>query len=424
VHKTANPDSIKAFLKDLYERALAPALPKNAMHQLKWPEVPGRTYILSAGKAATQMVAAIQDRVPLQAEGLIVTRRGYVHSGFQPGNMQIIEASHPVPDASGAGAAQTALAAADALDKDDLLLVLMSGGASALLPAPADGIALAEKQKITRALLHCGAPIHEMNIVRKHLSAIKGGRLAARAWPAATHMIAISDIPGDDIGMIGSGPTVADRSTCAETLSIAEKYEITLPSAIKALLTTGLLETPNPDDPKMQRSTAEICARPADMCATAGLAAQALGYEVIMLGDALEGDALTLGNEHAMQALSLKAEGRKVALISGGEATVAVHNPDGRGGRCTAYLLACALSLAGEPDIYGFAADSDGIDGSEDNAGAFLWPGILDVMGGGAQARQLLASDNSYLAFQQADGLLMTGPSGTNVNDLRVLLVG
>jgi len=393
------------------------------MSDLDWPQVPGRTYILSVGKAATQMFAAIQNRLPDHAEGLIVTRRGYVQPGFAPNNMRIVEASHPVPDAAGADAAQMALVAADALGEEDLLLVLMSGGASALLPAPAEGISLTEKQNITRALLHCGAPIGEMNVVRKHLSAIKGGRLAARAWPAATHMIAISDIPGDDIAMIGSGPTVADSSTCADTLAIIEKYQIALPAAVRQKLEADMLETPKSGDPKMQRSNSVICARPADMCAAAVKAAKAHGYETIMLGDALEGDALQLGREHAMRALALKAEGLKVALISGGEATVTVHNRDGRGGRCTAYLLACALTLEGEPDICGFAADSDGIDGSEDNAGAYLWPGILDAMGSGAQARQWLDSDNSYIAFQKADGLLMTGPSGTNVNDLRVLLV-
>jgi glycerate 2-kinase len=424
VHKTANPDSIKAFLKDLYERALAPALPKNAMRGLKWPKAPGRTYILSVGKAATQMVAAIQNRLPKNANGLVVTRRGYVHPGFAADNMRIIEAAHPVPDASGADAAQIALKAADTLGPDDLLLVLMSGGASALLPAPAKGISLAEKQEITRALLRSGAPISEMNIVRKHLSAIKGGHLAARAWPAATHMIAISDIPGDDIAMIGSGPTVADSSTCADALAIVRKYGVTLPPAIEAQLETGALETPKPGDPRMQRTSAEICARPADMCAAAGAEAIKSGYEVIMLGDALEGDALELGKEHATLAKALKAEGRKVALISGGEATVAVRNPAGRGGRCTAYLLSCALTLAGEPDICGLAADSDGIDGSEDNAGAFLWPGVLDAMGGVARAYEMLDQDNSYIAFQQAGALLMTGPSGTNVNDLRVVLVG
>ena len=424
MHKTENPESTKAILRDLYERALAPALPINAMRDLEWPEVPGRTFILAVGKAATPMYAAIQNRLPNDAEGIIVTPRGYAQPGFAPQYMQIIEASHPVPDAAGTYAAQMSLAVAAELGVDDLLLVLMSGGASALLPAPAAGLSLPEKQGITRALLHSGAPIGEMNIVRKHLSAIKGGRLAEAAWPAATHMIAISDIPGDDISLIGSGPSVADSSTCADALAIIEKYAISLPPAISAQLVEGLLETPKPDDLKMQRSTAEICARPADMCAAAGAATRALGYDVIMLGEALEGDALNLGKDHALRAIALKKEGRKTALISGGEATVAVRNPNGRGGRCTAYLLACVLALAGEPGISGFAADSDGVDGSEDNAGAFLWPTILDAMGGTGQARQMLESDNSYLAFQKADGLLMTGPSGTNVNDLRVLLVG
>ena len=393
------------------------------MHDLQWPEAAGRIYVLSVGKAATRMVAAIQDRLPQTAEGLVVTRRGYVHPGFAADNMRIIEASHPVPDAAGAEAAQIALEAADTLNADDLLLVLMSGGASALLPAPAEGLSLSEKQGITRALLRSGAPISEMNIVRKHLSAIKGGHLAARAWPAATHMIAISDIPGDDIAMIGSGPTIADRSTCAEALAIVKKYGITLPPAVQVQLDNAALETPKSDDPKMQRTRAEICARPADMCAAAAAAAIQAGYEAIMLGDALEGNAVELGKDHALHALACKAAGRKVALISGGEATVAVRNPDGRGGRCTAYLLSCALALAGEPEICGLAADSDGIDGSEDNAGAFLWPGVVTAMGGEARARQLLERDNSYLAFEKADGLLMTGPSGTNVNDLRILLV-
>ncbi len=393
------------------------------MRDLTWPAVRGQTYLLSVGKAATQMAAAISHHLPRDIEGLIVTRQGYVQPGFAPGHIAIVEASHPVPDAAGAQAAQTALAAADALAEGDLLLVLMSGGASALLPAPAAGISLPEKQAVTRALLHSGAPIGEMNIVRKHLSAIKGGHLASRAWPAMIHMIGISDIPGDDVAMIGSGPTVADSSTCADTLAIVARYQIALPEAIRAQLEDGTLETPKPDDPRLQRSTAVLCARPADMCAAAAEAAKAQGYDIVMLGDALEGDALALGRDHATQALALKAQGRKVALISGGEATVIVRNRDGRGGRCSAYLLACALALEGEPDICGFAADSDGIDGSEDNAGAFLWPGILDAMGGAAQAREMLDSDNSYLAFKTAEGLLLTGPSGTNVNDLRVLLV-
>jgi glycerate 2-kinase len=423
VHKTTNPDSIKAFLEDLYLRSLAPALPEQAMRDVEWPKVNGRTYVLSVGKAATQMAASIHDRLPDDASGLIVTRQGYAQPGFTPDNFQIVEASHPVPDAAGADAAQTALAAADDLSENDLLLVLMSGGASALLPAPAEGLSLAEKQAVTQSLLHSGAPIGEMNIIRKHLSAIKGGRLAARAWPAATHMVAISDIPGDDIAMIGSGPTVADSSTCADALAIIDKYEITIPQAVRRQLDEGMLETPKADDPRMQQATADICARPADICAAAVKAVEALGYQAIMLGDALEGDALQLGEEHARLALQIKAEGRKAALISGGEATVTVRNRDGRGGRCTAYMLACALTLNDAPGIIGLAADSDGIDGSEDNAGAFLWPGIMASIGGEDAGRALLESDNSYLAFAQADGLLMTGPSGTNVNDLRILLI-
>ncbi len=388
-----------------------------------WPVVAGRTFVLSVGKAATQMAAAIHDRLPERAEGVIVTRQGYAQSDFKPDNMAIIEASHPVPDDVGAKAAQTVLSAVDALGEDDLLIVLMSGGASALLPAPVDGLSLTEKQAITKALLHSGAPIDQMNIVRKHLSAIKGGRLAARAFPAATHMIAISDIPGDEIGMIGSGPAIADPSTCADALEIIQRYKIDIPSAIRIGLENGIFETPKPGDRRMQKVSASLCARPADMCEAAKVAVEAHGYEAVMLGDALEGDALQLGREHADLALKLQSQGRKCALISGGEATVNIRNPKGRGGRCSAYLLACAIALDGTEHICGFAADSDGIDGSEDNAGAFLWPEVLTAMGGRKQALDSLENDNSYLAFQQADALYLTGPSGTNVNDLRILLV-
>lgn len=404
--------------------ALAPALPINAMKGQEWPKVKGRTFVLSVGKAATQMAAAIYDSLPREAEGLIVTRQGYAQPDFAPNNLPIIQASHPVPDDAGAKAARLALSAADALGEDDLLLVLMSGGASSLLPAPAEGITLSEKQAVTKALLRCGAPIDQMNIVRKHLSAIKGGRLAERAYPAMTHMIAISDIPGDDIGMIGSGPTIADPSTCDDALAIIDSYSIPIPDKVRSKLDSEALETPKPNHPKMQKISASLCARPADMCAAAQSAVEAHGYETIMLGDALEGDAVKLGQEHARLALSIKSENRRVALISGGEATVTIKNTDGRGGRCSAYLLSCALALDGAPDICGFAADSDGIDGSEDNAGAFIWPEIFSAMGGFENAEKLLQNDNSYLAFRQSNALLMTGPSGTNVNDLRVILIG
>lgn len=369
------------------------------------------------------MAAAIHCRLPQDLSGIIVTRRGYKQTGFAPHNIAIIEASHPVPDDAGAKAAQRALADANELGKDDLLLVLMSGGASSLLPAPAPGISLAEKQALTKALLRCGAPIGEMNIVRKHLSAIKGGHLAVRAWPAKTHMIAISDIPGDDISMIGSGPTVADISTCEDALEIVSRYDLEIPMSIKHQWQRGSLETPKPDDRKMALSNADICARAADICEAAAQQAKNAGYEPIMLGDDLEGDAVALGQGHAKLARELQSQGRKAAIISGGEATVTVHNRDGRGGRCTTYLLACALALHGTRNISGFAADTDGIDGTEDNAGAFIWPDIVTEIGGQKTAQHLLDTDNSHQAFQTADALLMTGPSGTNVNDLRVLLV-
>jgi hydroxypyruvate reductase len=423
MYETGNPSKVKAFLRAIYDEALAPALPANAMKDISWPAVDGVTYLLSVGKAATQMACAVYNRLPADARGYIVTRSGYAEDGFSPDNLTIIEASHPVPDTTGAEAGQRILADVGDLGPDDLLLVFMSGGASALLPAPADGLSLAKKQTITRALLRSGAPISEMNMVRKHLSAIKGGRLAKAAYPARTHMVAISDIPGDDIAMIGSGPTVADPSTYLQTLNIIDKYSIELPTSFRQKLAAGEVETPKPGAAELTRSTATLCARPADMCAAAVAAVSKLGYEPIMLGDALEGDAIELGQEHAEMALEYQRNGHKIALISGGEATVTVKNKNGRGGRCSAYLLSCAIALKGAENTIGFAADSDGIDGSEDNAGAYLWPSLLDDMGGSGAAASFLKNDDSYRAFEVANALMMTGPSGTNVNDLRVLLV-
>lgn len=423
MNKTPKPEALKALLTEIYEEALAPALPENAMKDVTWPKVHGRIFLLAVGKAATQMAAAIHNRLPTGTRGLLITRQGYAEPNFNPEGFTIIEASHPVPDGEGARAAELALKEASALGEKDLLLSLISGGASALLPLPAKGLSLSEKGTITKALLHSGAPIGEMNIVRKHLSAIKGGRLAVAAFPAKTHMIGISDVPGDDISMIGSGPTVADASTCADALTIIDQYEIDIPNIIRENLENGELETPKPDNPEIAQTTAELCAKPADMCAAAVTAVQARGFEPLMLGDALEGDALELGREHARLALKLQAEGKKIAIISGGEATVTVRNKNGHGGRCSAWALAAAIALKGAPGIYGFAADSDGIDGSEDNAGAFLWPGMFDSETSLADAQRYLDNDNSYSAFKAVDALLMTGPSGTNVNDLRILLV-
>lgn len=423
MHQSGFSATDKHFLQSIYDAALKPTLPRNALQGFVAPEVAGKTYLFAAGKAATQMAAAVLPKLTGDVSGLVVTRKGYAESGFNPEELEIIEASHPVPDKLGLLAAKQAVAEISQLKESDLLLALISGGASALLPLPTDGVTLEEKQAVTKQLLRCGAPISEMNIVRKHLSAIKGGRLAAAAYPAQTQMIGISDVPGDDLETIGSGPTIGDPSTLADARAIIARYALNVAPSIGQALTDNSNETPKPDDPRLSRNTASLCARPADLVAAAARAVEYHGYEAVILGDDLEGDAVVLGRDHAERAIALKSKNQKIALISGGEATVKVTNAQGRGGRNTTFLLACAIALDGEPGITGFAADTDGIDGSEDHAGAFLWPGILSAMGGVPKAEELLANNNSYDAFSLANALMITGPSGTNVNDLRLLLV-
>lgn len=424
MHQNRIPAPDKLFLTSIYAAALKPTLPAQALKEFEPPSVAGTIYLFAAGKAATQMAAAIYPKLSSLRGGIVVTRSGYAQPDFHPDNLDIIEASHPVPDTVGLAAAERAMREIGELGEDDLLLALISGGASSLLPLPVGGVSLTEKQAVTRQLLHCGAPISEMNIVRKHLSAIKGGRLAAAAYPARTQMIGISDVPGDDLGTIGSGPTVADRSTLSEAQEIVARYELQLPVSVVFALANRANETPKPEDVKLSRSEASLCATPEQLVMAAAQYLQSKGYEPQVLGDDLEGDAILMGQDHAALAIQAKSKGRKIAIISGGEATVRVTNPKGRGGRNTAFLLSCAIALNGESGITGFAADTDGIDGSEDHAGAFLWPELLPMIGGSAAATDFLASDCSYTAFQRADALMITGPSGTNVNDLRVLLVG
>lgn len=423
MHQTTNSASDKQILQSIYEAALKPALPAFALRDFALPPVSGRIWLFAAGKAATGMAAAVLPKLPDPVSGLVVTRQGYASPGFSPPGLEIIEAAHPVPDAVGMAAAAHAVGEAARLAEGDLLLALISGGASSLLPLPVEGVTLDEKQQLTRKLLHCGAPISEINIVRKHLSAIKGGRLAAAAWPAQTMTIAISDVPGDDPATIGSGPTAGDTSTLADARALVAKYGLELSDAVAKALQDEQNETPGPDDEQLSRASYALCARPADLVQAAADAVREQGYEPHVLGDDLEGEAAELGRDHAQLALRLKQKGRRTAIISGGEATVTVSNPNGRGGRNTAFLLACLLELNGEEGISGFAADTDGIDGSEDNAGAFLWPDMLDQLDGRTRALADLETDNSYCAFERADALMMTGPSGTNVNDLRVLLI-
>jgi hydroxypyruvate reductase len=339
----------------------------------------------------------------------------------------MIEAGHPIPDAASLAAAERALALAGSAGGDDLVLVLISGGASANWIAPAAGLALAEKQAVTRALLACGAAIGEINSVRKHLSRIKGGRLALRAHPARVVTLAISDVPGDDPAVIGSGPTMGDPSTLAEARAIVQRYRLDLPAAVARALADPANETPKPDDPIFAASEFMLIARPADAFRAAETAVRAAGYECVSLGDRIEGEARTVAAEHARQARELQAQGRRAVILSGGELTVTIRGK-GRGGPNQEYALALACALDGASGIAALAGDTDGTDGgageSDDPAGALVDGATL------ARARALgldpavfLADNDSTRFFAHLDDLLRTGPTCTNVNDFRAILV-
>ena len=396
----------------------------NAAHCLP-PHLPappkGRTVVVGAGKAAAAMAATVEAHWPGPLSGLVVTRDGH---SVPCRRIEVVEASHPVPDARGREAAGRILAAVRGLGPDDLVLCLISGGGSALLTLPAPGIALAEKQAINRAMLRSGAPIGAFNTVRKHLSAIKGGRLAAAAHPARVVALLISDVPGDDPAIIASGPTVADPSTHHDALALLERHAIAIPEAVRARLASGEDETPKPGDPRLARASVEIIATPRRSLEAAGETARAFGYATTILGDRIEGEAREVGRAHAELARQEAARGGARAILSGGELTVTIAG-EGKGGPNAEYLLALAVALDGHPGIDALACDTDGIDGSEDNAGAVIAPDTL------ARARTLgldatahLAANNSHGFFEALDDLVMTGPTRTNVNDLRVILVG
>ena len=407
------------LLRHLYDAAVdAVAAPKcvpPALARIAPPK--GRTLVLGAGKAAAAMAKAVEDARPGPLEGLVVTRYGH---GLKTRAIEVIEASHPVPDDAGERAARRMLGLAEGLGRDDQLIMLLSGGASALLVLPAPGIALAEKQQVTRALLRSGANILEMNTLRKHLSAIKGGRLAATAHPAEVVTLLVSDVPHDDPAVIGSGPTVPDPSTYADARAVLAKYRIEPPPAVAARLARGEDETPKPDDPRLARASAVMIATPAQALEAAAAAATAAGYRPIVLGDAIEGEARAVGAEQAK--LALQQAGR-VALISGGETTVTVRGK-GRGGRNAEFLLGLVVALDGAPGIHALAADTDGIDGSEDNAGALAGPDSLArARALGLDARARLADNDAYGFFAALGDLVVTGPTRTNVNDFRVILI-
>jgi glycerate 2-kinase len=356
--------------------------------------------------------------------GLVVTRYGH---GVPCRQIEVVEASHPVPDAAGQEAASRILASVQGLTADDLVLCLISGGGSALLALPASGITLEDKQAVAKALLRSGASIHQMNCVRKHLSAIKGGRLAAAAFPARVVTLAISDVPGDDVSVIASGPTVPDPNTFREALAILKRYGIDGPEPVIRHLMAGVDETPKPGDPRLGRSTTVLIATPQDSLEAAARIARTVGYSPVILGNALEGEARDMAMVHAGIARQIAGYGQPAAapcvLLSGGETTVTVRGK-GRGGRNAEFLLALAVALDSHPGICGLAADTDGIDGSEDNAGAWIGPDTLArAAAAGLDAKALLAGNDAYRFFAGLDDLIVTGPTLTNVNDFRAILI-
>lgn len=414
----------RQVLRKVFDAAVASAQPERALAR-HLPEKPkGRCVVVGAGKASAAMAAALEAAWPdVAVEGLVVTRDGHARAA---GRIAIVEAAHPVPDARSEEAARAILERVRGLNADDLVVALISGGGSALMALPAPGVTLADKQAVNRALLRSGATISEMNAVRKHLSAIKGGRLAQAARPARVVTLLISDVPGDDPAAIASGPTAPDPTTLAEARAIVARYAIDLPASARAALEYGA-ETPKPG---AFATDMRMVATPAMALAAAAEAARAEGLAPLILGDALEGEAREVAIVMAGIARSVRAHGQPVAapalLLSGGETTVSIgKGAAGRGGRNTEFLLSLALALQGAAGIWAIAGDSDGIDGTEDAAGAHVAPDTLARLGAaGLDGRALIAAHDSYAAFEALGDLVKTGPTFTNVNDIRAILVG
>jgi hydroxypyruvate reductase len=428
---TEKNDRLRAFLGDLFRIAVDAAHPASFLPALLPPPPSGRLIVLAAGKAAGSMAEIAEnfylDRLNLEQErmsGVAVARHGY---GRPLRVVTMIEAGHPIPDTAGLKAADRALALADGAGPNDLVLVLMSGGASANWIAPAVGISFEDKQAVTRALLRSGANIGEINTVRKHLSRIKGGRLARHAHPAQLLTIAISDVPGDDPAVIGSGPTVPDPSTLAEARAIVAKYKLAVPDTVTHALADPKNESPKPGDAEFAGSRFVLAARPADSMRAAEAAVTAAGYACISLGDQVEGEAREVAKAHAALARDLRAQGKRAVIISGGELTVTIRGT-GRGGPNQEYALALVSELAGLPAVAALAGDTDGTDGG---GGAATDPAGAIVDGGSAARAKALGLDPAaFLADNDSTGffsalkdLLEPGPTYTNVNDFRAIVI-
>jgi hydroxypyruvate reductase len=436
------------FLRSLFDVAVGAADPAVCVPP-NLPERPkGRTVVVGAGKAAAAMARAVEDHWQGPLGGLVVTRYGH---SVPTRRIEVVESGHPLPDAAGTGAAQRILESVRGLSADDLVLALISGGGSALMTLPAPGLSLDDKRAVTSALLKCGAAIGEINCVRKHLSAIKGGRLALAAAPARVVSLVISDVPGDDPSMVASGPTMADPTSSAAALAVIRKYGIAVPDAVLGHLADPASETPKPGDVRLARSEVRVIARARDALEAAAKVARDAGVEPVILGDAIEGEARVVAQDqalyarqHPLLASPIKGEGHEIGaanpsplmgegrvgvtlsptvLISGGETTVTVRGT-GRGGRNTEYLLALAIALDGDPGIDAIACGTDGIDGTEHNAGAILKPdSLVRARALGIDPAACLANNDAYSFFAALDDLVVTGPTRTNVNDFRAILI-
>jgi glycerate 2-kinase len=423
--------SLRPFLADLYRIAVAAAHPASFLPPLLPPPPSGRLIVLAAGKAAGSMAEVAEghylDHLRIVAdclEGVAVARHGY---GRPLRRVRMIEAGHPIPDAAGLEGAERALRLADTANTDDLVLVLISGGASANWIAPAEGISIQDKQAITRAMLRSGATIGEINTVRKHLSRIKGGRLTRHAHPAKLVTIAISDVPGDDLSAIGSGPTVPDPTTLGDARAIVAKYALDIPDSVVGALKESRNESPKPNDPIFAGNEAILAARPADAMRAAETAIRAAGYECVSLGDRIEGEAREIAASHAHRARELRAQEKRAVIISGGELTVTMRG-SGRGGPNQEYALALAIALAGMPAVAALAGDTDGTDGggglASDPAGAFVdGESVARAEARGLDPAAFLADNNSTGFFEALGDLLVPGPTFTNVNDFRAIIV-
>jgi glycerate 2-kinase len=421
-----NDARARAVLRRLFDTAVAAADPRRVLAaHLPAKPTGGRCVVVGGGKSAAVMAAALEDAWPdVSLEGTVVVPYGHA---VPTRRIEVIEASHPVPDSNSERGARRLLERVQGLQARDLVIALMSGGASALLAAPAPGLTLSDKQAMNRALLACGANIGEMNTIRKHLSAIKGGRLAAAAAPARIITLAISDVPGDDPAVIGSGPTVPDRTTFADARALVERYGITPPPAVAARLRQDGDETPKPGS--LPRSDFHLIATPMMALQAAAAQSRDSGLTPLILGDALEGEAREVGTVHAGIARSIRTHGEPVrapaVLLSGGETTVTLGtNATGSGGRNTTFLLGLALALDGAAGIWGIAGDTDGIDGMGDVAGAMLTPDTLArVRAKGLDPRVMLASHDSHGFFDAVGDAIRIGPTLTNVNDFRAILI-